>query len=358
MTQSSQVTEQRNMRWMTQLQFLRGIAAVMVVFHHVFRSSVPEMQPFAVTDFGRPGVLIFFVLSGFVMMHSCRNETPADFLTRRIIRMVPLYWIMTGVMAAIILRGTLSSGQSFDRVPELIQSLLFIPHYHAQVTDKIWPILVPGWTLNYEMFFYIVFFIGVLLRRPGPVATVILAVLVLLGLVIDSGNAIVITWTSPFLLLFLAGMAAATLWDRIDLRPAAVLLPFGVVAVVLGAVKLLSADWNTPVMIAGCVMTFFGVLGVQSLWPSIRAGWLALIGDASYSIYLSHTIILVPVLAILKKVPVSGSPKVALVLIVAPTVCTVLGILIYKYLEKPMIDALKSWTGSRRKAPIRTATDG
>ena len=74
----------------------------------------------------------------------------------------------------------------------------------------MYPILVPGWTLNYEMFFYLVF--GLLLVAPRQIPIILLSafsLLVALGFVVEPQNALLKTYTSGLLLEFVAGVFIA-----------------------------------------------------------------------------------------------------------------------------------------------------
>ncbi len=104
---------------------------------------------------GFAGVDVFFVISGFIMWSiSARESRPAAFMVNRIVRITPLYWLATGVMIFGALAGL------FPRVvltpDHIVNSLLFIPHVSPS-NHQVWPLLVQGWTLNYEMFFYALF---------------------------------------------------------------------------------------------------------------------------------------------------------------------------------------------------------
>jgi exopolysaccharide production protein ExoZ len=106
----------------TSIQYLRGLAALMVVAFH----TAPG--PFALI--GAAGVGIFFVISGFIMwaLTSSRQTTASVFLQRRIIRIVPLYWLFTLLLAGAgaIVPAAFSHLQL--TTDHLLLSLAFIPH--------------------------------------------------------------------------------------------------------------------------------------------------------------------------------------------------------------------------------------
>ncbi|SDG97066.1 acyltransferase family protein [Alloyangia pacifica] len=340
------------------VQYLRGVAAMMVVVHHALHDRAGFFSPFAEVDLGRPGVLIFFVISGFVMMHACRGEPASTFARRRIIRVVPLYWLMTLVFFAIVFRNDLAANEPLRRVPELLGSLFFVPHYHSGVPTEIWPILVPGWTLNYEMFFFAVFFVGILAGRPGLVASLILAALVVVGQVVDSTDARVLTWTSPFLLLFIFGIGLAALWKRTDFRRAWPLLPIGLALAFLAGFSGLQGASTTLAFFVAAVLTVAGTLGIQSLAPNLHMSWLSAIGDASYSIYLSHTILMVILYKGLARLPLEGWAQFVVTNGLAVVICTIAGIAIYRLVERPMIRALRTRLEPRREPSGAAARSG
>lgn len=320
---------------------------MLVVLHHVLHARAGIFSPFAHSpNFGRPGVLIFFVISGFVMMHACRKEPPLVFARRRIIRVVPLYWLMTLVFFAIVFRNDLSAGEPLRRVPELLQSLFFVPHYHSGVSTAIWPILVPGWTLNYEMFFFLIFAIGIVFGRPAPIAVAILLGLVIAGWIFPSDNPIWITWTNEFLLLFVAGIALALLWQRTDFSHFAWLLPVGLALVFVSAMQLLPQGWIVPVFYISAIVTVAGTLAMQDRNPDRSAKVLALIGDASYSIYLSHTIVMIFLYKVLRKIPLDGWAQFIVVASLSLTICAAVGIALYYLVERPIIRLFRRRSGA------------
>lgn len=323
------------------IQYLRGIAAMMVVLHHALHQRIGFFSPLDGADFGRPGVLIFFVISGFIMLHACRGEPPVQFALRRAIRVVPLYWIMTSVFFVIVFRNDLAAGEPARRVPELIQSLLFLPQYHAGGSGDIWPILVPGWTLNFEMFFFVVFGIGIAVGRPGLVSASILAALLVLGLLAESEDPLFLTWTNPFLVLFIGGMALAYLRQRLDFGAAWPLLPVDFSLILVSALGGLPADWTNPAYFIAAMMIVAGTLALHDRLPDLTVRSLAVIGDASYSIYLSHTILMIFLFKALALLPLNGWAQFAVVTPVSLIVCALFGIGLYFWLERPLIRGLR-----------------
>ena len=133
------------------MQALRFIAAALVVVSHI-RTEV------GLTPFGSSGVDIFFVISGFIIYYVTRDGAP-QFFTRRLIRIVPLYWLGTLALAAIALKAPGMLNHTSLDADKLLGSLFFIPVWNESVQYHL-PLLTLGWSLNYEILFYLVFFIA------------------------------------------------------------------------------------------------------------------------------------------------------------------------------------------------------
>ena len=138
------------------LQILRFIAATSVVYFHI------DFDP----RFGYFGIDIFFVISGFVIALIVTNkESASHFAISRITRIVPIYWLLT----TILLIGICVLPQYFANATiahanfqNYIKSLFFIPYFGA---NGMYPLLSVGWTLNYEMFFYICVWLSLLITK-------------------------------------------------------------------------------------------------------------------------------------------------------------------------------------------------
>ena len=279
------------------IQYLRGLAAMMVVYHHAI-SKIRIMNPesfIPYSGFGGAGVDIFFVISGFIMWVTTASKTssPAYFWYRRIIRVVPLYWffIFIIIVPKLFIPDLFQSTQ-LD--PEhIVKSLLFIPHYHPVVSDQIWPILIPGWTLNYEMFFYFLFgaslFLSQTARLPALIFTFLL--LVTIGQWVPSDSPLLITYTDSLLLEFLAGIIIGVFYTRgftlnstlaRAMLAASIILFVGTETSILpGGARVMS--WGVP-----AILLVIATLSLEKDGRISQHNTLQKIGDASYSIYLSH----------------------------------------------------------------------
>ncbi len=268
------------------VQYARAAAALGVLaFHAAQRAGV---------DFaaGARGVDLFFVISGFIMwtISARRRRSPSEFLRARIERIVPLYWLATLFMVAAAFAGlfpTLRQELSWSHV---LQSLFFIPHF-APGSGQIWPVLVPGWTLVFEMIFYLVFAAGLALapRVRLVLLTGLFIGLVVAGSVLRPKDAIALTVTNPLVLEFVAGV-----WLAVLLRGRRVLCPaFALWAAASGAAVLLIVPFwgglaERLACLAGAALCIAGVvsLDLRGATPILKLP--KFLGDASYSTYLWH----------------------------------------------------------------------
>lgn len=142
------------------LQILRFVAAVSVVNWHLTWS------------FGSFGVDIFFVLSGFVIALVVSNyHSPTNFAINRISRIVPIYWLLTTLLLIIMFftpKFVHESTIAGANISNYLRSIFFIPFY---LDGDIKPLLRLGWTLNYEMFFYLFVWISLLITKKALALT-------------------------------------------------------------------------------------------------------------------------------------------------------------------------------------------
>src|SRR5580698_739375 len=173
------------------LQLSRGVAAFGVVLYHatLFAHNTLNDTTIPVVDFGQAGVDLFFVISGFIMYYisAKKPRRPLDFYNARIQRIVPLYWMMTFAMFVMpLVSKTIGWSSNLDPM-QLITSLFFIGGHYTPTLDTNFPVLRPGWTVNYEMFFYLIFGAGLALgaaKKSLLVTIPIISALSIIGLIV------------------------------------------------------------------------------------------------------------------------------------------------------------------------------
>jgi exopolysaccharide production protein ExoZ len=332
------------------VQALRAFAALSVAILHVLHDAIPldpsghierwhNALPWA------SGVDLFFVISGFVMVYASadlfgRRGSPTTFMGRRLIRIVPLYWATTTFFLVVALATPASVSEAGFGVTDVIKSYAFLPASRPDGT--IQPIYSLGWTLNYEMFFYVVFAACIVLPRRRAVAVVALLLSTAMAahrLVPPHATAFVF-WTDSILLEFLLGMAVAV----IAAKEVSLLIPFRVglflTALILLIGTHLSGIPSGPV-ITGVPMSLAvaaAVLGRPIRVPNV----LLLLGDASYALYLVHPFAMRPVGIIWQRFHLTGSTAAALYAATALLLAIIGAICVHLWFERPVGAWLRS----------------
>ena len=328
------------------IQYLRAIAALMVVYHRAagqFERIAPGGPQLPLAWLGAAGVDIFFVVSGLLMWSTTvgRDVGPGTFMVRRIRRIVPLYWAVTlGVAALALVAPRLFVSTKFD-LAHLAASLAFLPFPSPLQPEHLWPVVIPGWTLNYEMFFYAIFALCLLAPERARMALIagVLAVLVLSGVLFAPSNPYLAFYTDKIMLGFVFGLVVARLAERVRIPTPAAFLSAVAGFLLMAAVRSEhSLAWSFGSMLV--------VLGFVALETNGRMAKLPLlaIGNASYSIYLTHVLILPGVgKAFLAVTRNTATVPVAIVFTFACLlVATAFGLLVYRLLEAPVDRYLRS----------------
>jgi len=318
--------------WLS-IQHLRGLAALSVALFHACQWSRLDF------DIGGAGVDVFFVISGFVMWTVTAGKAvrPLDFLRRRFVRVVPLYWLITLALAAAALVFPARFPEVQPEPAHLLASMAFIQHYSP--AGQPFPLLPPGWTLNYEAAFYLVFAAALLLpgrwRLAGLAAT-----LTGVGLVGFVWPPIYVLLANPLVLEFLAGVLIAWLVGRGRLpgRSGGGML-IGAGALIFALIQLSGVDaelWRPMVWGAPAAMLVAGAVAVEAdggwpAWPGLKT-----LGDASYSLYLVHT------LSIGALAMTLGAWNPPLFIPLALAVATGSGLACWALIERPMLKVLRS----------------
>ncbi len=352
------------------IQGLRALAALLVVFQHalltIIGSAAAPESPFygIVVSTGDNGVFLFFAISGFIMMYTSRGkfgETGASrrFIAKRLLRIVPLYWLCMGIYAL-----KLAAQQNPPVLPDLVRSFAFIPYQNAE--GFFHPVYPLGWTLNYEMLFYVIFAVSLFLSYR--LATV-LVISLMLALVAagqwwgaDPSSALGYYYTRPVLLYFVLGVIVFLVYDALKERH-----PVDIASGNCFALFLLIAAAAAPLLagMTGVILSHYAVfLAIFLLlsyaaigrpsgnWDGLPWRTVMLLGEASFSIYLTHSFVLGPMGRIWKALHLPdglwwlfcGGALVG---------AAVFGVLTYLFVEKPLIRLTTSiFSPQRRPAGV------
>lgn len=322
--------------YLDSIQVLRFIAATAVTMHHA--------EIFGPQDWG---VDIFFVVSGFIT-GLISSKSQDHFFSKRLIRIVPLYWLATlSIFAGALLLPQIIKSTAPGLEP-LLKSLFFIPFQKA---NGVYPVLGVGWTLNYEIFFYLLF--ALCMRASFAYRTLLcsglLLLLTLAGEYFEPESVIARFYTSGILLEFAYGMLAYELYNKLkktgstDFAPATrrLILAAGIalLAVMPGIAQVFpDADravaYGIPAFLA-FVCLVFGLSDGKVPQPLIQ------LGNASFSLYLIHTYILV---LFRKLFPIAEHLTLSIYLLVIAEVaaCYLVALIVYRFVEVPLTRTLRA----------------
>jgi exopolysaccharide production protein ExoZ len=328
------------------IQLLRTVAALGVVFKH---------YNFYGLDTGGFGVDIFFIISGFIIAYMV-NKNTNNFMWKRIIRLSPLYYLATFLTLSLALIKPLWFKHVVVNGEAIFKSVLYIPYR----IDHSGPILSLGWTLNNEMFFYLVMFLCILFIENkkylvlacGTFLTVFLVVLNC----ISADYYIFNFYKNGLLPEFILGLGLYYFWDlyRSEMKKSFFL---NLIIVLVGLGALLFMIYNDLTQEFSYLGRNF-TRGIPSLLfvyaflffenkingNNLFVKWGLKLGDASYAMYLFHPFIVFFILRIIFPMTIGTSSsfliELAKLLVTLIVVC-IGSILIYEMIDKPLMEKIR-----------------
>ncbi|ELQ6218662.1 acyltransferase family protein [Cronobacter dublinensis] len=290
------------------IQIGRGVAALVVAFHHLLLPQLQMIFPhstiFEVLHFNFLGdfaVYFFFCISGFVMILSCteRPKSAKDFILDRIIRIYPLYILFTLVCLVVFYytRGELSWLINLNYYPknifEFISSLTLFPP--ANNSEHFAMPLASAWSLVYEMFFYALFALLICFFRVKQVPYVLIVVFISSFLIVNLNFEPVrgrwVHW--PYIISDLINLCFAVggllyfapKWMINKNWVPGVLI----VALILALMLLPDLHHSKITLMIFSIIVFYLVLSLRYT-NNILGRFFCYLGNASYSIYLTHIV--------------------------------------------------------------------
>jgi len=333
------------------IQVLRFFAAAAVVAFHAWGAApagfkVPESAIAFALSHGGHGVDLFFVISGFIIFYATHRATltPAEFLRRRVERIVPLYFFV--ILAVTILAATLPAtfGTPGWYTPRhVLKSLAFIAF-----TDGEMPVVYLGWSLEYEMYFYLaVALLMALTQDAWRNIVMIFSAFAMVGQIPGVGTALghYAFFVDPMILEFVLGVIVGMLFAN-----GRVGWPVSITAACAIA-ALLVTDPSNRVIVSGvpaaCFVAAAAFLSRKRLAPSWPELALARLGDASYSIYLAQ----VQTVSLASTLIVGIVPTISPLMLVTVTsgIVVALGLLLNILVERPFLRLSRRLGGLRQQ---------
>lgn len=361
LTSESSALEKTLKHKLSSVQSLRAVAAIAVVAYHSAATVKNHgwIPGVASTEaaWGWAGVDIFFFISGFVMVLTTTGkrrglQAARDFMVARIVRIAPMYWLLTTLMLALVWVVPSLKTSEFT-VMQTVTSYLFIP-YEVIEHGNSYPILYVGWTLTYEMFFYVVFAASICFaERPMRWALLVFFALLSVLSLTKPTPFILRFLTDPLLMEFVIGCLVAWIYQsgfRMPRLAAAALVVAGAIGFF---VWTSSSSLEDRVVFAGIPAALL-VTGMV-FWEAAD-GWvdrrvLPNVGDASYSLYLLQAFTIpafARILSALDRNRVLPGDVVCLLLV---TATVMVAILVYRTIERPIDVRLREFRKNLRTLP-------
>lgn len=322
------------------LQVFRGLAALSVVGHHAALSTDAFVQRLpagwmALFDLGALGVDFFFVLSGFIIMHSHRNEAGngqavGAYIYKRLARIFPAYWpVGLAVLGLHLVLPCMSA--SGGREFSYLSSILLMP-------ADLPPALSVAWTLVHELVFYAMFMLWFVSRRVFGWALLLWAVALAATALAAAGPT---GWLRyPLSLLnveFMLGVVAAIVYGRAPLRLPSGMLVAGGGGLAGGALYSIyggAAPATVRLGLAlGLAVLMLGVVLREQQRPMAWPAGMLMLGNASYSLYLVHN----PLLSITQRLAGRLAMNWPLAMLWGVGLSVVCGYAYYLWVERPAL---------------------
>lgn len=344
------------------LQALRAVACLLVVLFHVseweLRTGLnPEyhlLYPFQF--FGYAGVDLFFAISGFIItwVHDEKLGRPGalrDYAFKRAWRIYPVYWFCW-VASVLLLCPLLRIGVPAPGWRETVSCLVLWPQRSTGLAFQTWNYYLPqSWSLVYEVMFYLVFAGFFLVPRrwfPRLLAVWFVATAAVAVAGVRPGRAGLPV--QPLVLEFLLGCFVALALRRWRPVAAEAFLMLGVLGFAAGA-WLGSADTlqdaRQRALLFGVpsALLVYGLTALEMRGGLVLPRWLRSVGDASYSIYLTHLSAFFVVRALTPGLSHSLVPHLGWVALMIGAALAA-GFLCYRGVERPLLQLAR-----RRRPP-------
>ncbi|EPD1255368.1 acyltransferase family protein [Escherichia coli] len=337
---------------------LRGLAAVAVVIDHVthymHQSFDGESWLYSsnIYNVGGFGVDLFFCISGFIMVITTYNRPSGlsqslSFLKKRFLRIYPTYWFycIITITLPLILYGKTDLISKYDSL-FLLQSFLLLP---AKISEKSFsPFLGQGWTLQYELYFYILFALTIIFFKGFKVpfyCALLMISMLIISLNIDINSYVDYLASNTIIIDFIMGMLSAYFYVKVSAKGISINIRTGLALVVI-LISLISYIIINKypidrIIVFGIpsffIVTIFSLINVNPCSLTNRV--IIQAGEASYTIYLAHMIFIWT--AIKYSYLLKYLYPDAAILLVSLVIC-IFSYLLYLSFEKPLTNRLMS----------------
>lgn len=339
------------------LQVLRGIAALMVVFFHAHAYMLPHKLEAGASVFdgfnmGYAGVEIFFVISGFIMMHIHRMDVgqPAmysKYIYKRAVRIYPVYLLLLFSLVGLYFIFPGTGPENARDIKQILLSATLLPLPFDAVMEV-------AWTLQHEIFFYFIFSLSIAHRTIGKTVMTLWAIGCCANLFFNIQIFPLSFIFSAYNLLFIFGAALAYAFHLKNIKNGLPLAGLGAALFIgIGWIEVYGVlNWYQPLrtVLYGISATLIlSILFYERETGAKPPALLCLLGDASYSIYLTHGAALMILAKIAKIGPLAVIPSAAMFFAIT-LVSIAGGVIFYLLIEK---NIARFFAKGRKSSPTK-----
>lgn len=330
---------QNNRKTLSYVQISRAVAILLVLIGHV-NTEFYALNGFDWFNMGKwertGGVDFFFIVTGFMIYylyhkHIGNPKKASEFLLKRAIRILPLYWIFTlalGLMAYFVP----VLGEHYSAT-DIMKSMFFLVNE---------PLIGSAWSLKHILFFYILF--AGLIYRPRffkPIIIVWVITIILFEIkILEFYDSFLFSFSSLEVLL---GSVVAYIILHYNIRFSSLWLTLGCLGFLLIWMNNIYSLYGIHAPLFYCVFSILIMLGIaeKDKKPRKVPKLLSFLGDASYSIYIAHGPLLMLYIKVLDSaktiLTINTSVMMTLVVLLTTGSCSI----VYLYIEKPISSALR-----------------
>ncbi len=342
------------------IQLVRGIAALLVCFFHMKALLNTSAVRYGTLLFGSGsiGVQLFFIISGFIMVYTTRKSDGSplfvkNFLIKRLIRVVPLYYIMVILWMIVYERGL---GFFITEGRTLIRTFCFVPLFNSPLGPAYgMPPLKVGWTLNYEVLFYLIFGLCLFLKRNRwkmlfGIFTILIVVIPLatkgyVNFIPSANYNFKLTYfqvlTNPILIFFIVGVLLGLIYNSSFVIKSKIIQ---IALVVISLTYFFLLYFKVSPFLNGFFISMFSSTFLVFSLLLLNKGigirvplFLTYLGDMSYSLYLIHPIVIIGLPSFLVYLKLGGVFSGKLYFLLCTCCILILSAVSYELIEKRLL---------------------
>lgn len=305
------------------IQVLRGVAALLVVLHHikgyVGDDSILFSKLSPILGFG---AVLFFSISGFLMAYLI-DIGYKNFLFKRLLRIYPTFLLITilTIFFKVITFNVIAQ-------PELLKAISLLP---INVTPANYPLYGVEWTLIFEIFFYFVCSVFTIekFKRIFPYFLIAwLGIIIAKDIAPNPYPDFASIFYQIYNMFFIVGGITYYIYKRYQ----SLSNNAGYILISAGIIYLFSWDllikyawflkYYLHILALCCVGTLLGSLSIKRVYVSKLHSFMLRLGDYSYTLYLVHFPLLVILFTIYKNKFGQLNTSIALVVL---ALCVLVG---------------------------------